>query len=163
MTSTTDAIQTCEWLFLRQIDEPRENSVRIVVEEAMAGAPASGAPSPWAAGEPAIEAMFKNARLIDHFPDCRVFEIRWPSYVAYSVRNECFVARDAYEVFEGRNFVRYTKSRFLDYVSLGTFARDDHPGPLARWGVLCSEHIIDVVSTEPPLLSEVPLNGRDDG
>jgi hypothetical protein len=66
------------------------------------------------------------------------------------VRNESFVANDKSELSEGRLLVKYSKSHFLNYVQLGTFATAEYPGPYNHWGIICGNHIIDVVSTEEP-------------
>lgn len=69
---------------------------------------------------------------MEHIAGCRIFVVDWSHYVAYSVRNESYVATDEYEVFEGPNFVKYTKSRYLDFVEQATFASDSHPGPMTH-------------------------------
>jgi hypothetical protein len=150
MNSVIEAIQRCEWLFLRSIHDLGDNTLRLVVEEARAGVQATTENNPDAKSVPGLQDILQGARLIEHAEGCSVFEIYWDSYVAYSVRNESFVANDKYEHSEGRLFVRYSKSRFLDYVALGTFATEEYPGPLLHWGVICGNHIIDVVGTEAP-------------
>ena len=109
-----------------------------------------------AASLPELESILQGARVISHSEGCRVFEVCWPSYIAYSVRNESYVANDKYEQSAGRLLVKYTKSRFLEYVELGTFATSEYPGSFAHWGVICSNHIIDVVSTEEPEVRMLP-------
>ena len=156
MKSDTAAIQSCDWLFLRSLDEPEDNALRLVIEEATAGAPTDAKAAAVAASLPELEPILQGARLITHSEGCRVFEVCWPSYIAYSVRNESYVANDKYEQSEGRLLVKYTKSRFLDYVGLGTFATSDYPGPFTHWGVICSNHIIDVVSTREPEVRVLP-------
>lgn len=150
MTSPVLQLQSCEWLFLRTLEEPRANALRVVVEEARAGAPTYAGTVAKAASLPALEPILQGARLIEHTEGCRVFELHWENYIAYSVRNESFVANDKYEKSEGRLLVKYSKSRFLDYVALGTFASDDYPGPFMHWGVVCGDHVIDVASMEEP-------------
>jgi hypothetical protein len=150
MDSALSEIQSCEWLLLRAMDEPRPNALRVVVEEARAGAPMDPQAAAVAASRPALASILQGARPISHEVGCRVFELSWRSYIAYSVRNESYVAQDADERSEGRVLVKYTRSRFLDYVALGTCATSDYPGPLIHWGVICGDHILDVVSTEEP-------------
>ncbi len=132
MNSVIEALQRCEWLFLRSIEDPGTNTLRLVVEEARAGAKATTENVPAARSLPGLQDILQDARLIEHTDGCSVFEVYWDSYVAYSVRNESFVANDKYEQSEGRLFVRYSKSRFLDYVALGTFATEEYPGPLVH-------------------------------
>ncbi len=97
-----------------------------------------------------------RVRASSHSEGCRVFEVVWGSYIAYSVRNESYVANDKYEQCEGRLLVKYSKSRFLDYVASGTFATAEYPGPFTHWGIICGNHIIDVASTEEPVVGLLP-------
>jgi hypothetical protein len=90
---------------------------------------------------------------IEHVKGCKIFTLQWRSYIAYSVRNESFTTADNYEIFEGRNFVKYSKSRYLDFVRDATFADDGFPGPMTHWGIFCLNHIIDVVACHPPEVS----------
>jgi hypothetical protein len=156
MNSPVSDLQSCEWLFLRGLSEPRDNALRIVVEEARAGRSVDAGAAAKAAGVLALEPILHDARLIEHIEGCRVFELCWSSYIAYSVRNESFVANDQYEQSEGRLLVKYSKSRFLDYVALGTFASSDYPGPFVHWGVVCGNHIVDVASLAEPEVRVLP-------
>ncbi len=97
-----------------------------------------------------LREILRGASPIEHRPGCKIFELDWPSYIAYSIRNESFCTADAYEKFEGKLFVKYTRSRYLDFVTSATFADSSHPGPFAHYGIFCLNHIIDVVSTDPP-------------
>jgi hypothetical protein len=157
----TSQIQACQWLFLRSLDEPEDNALRIVIEEAKtADKTDSNAVAARAAASenfPALANILQGASLITHSKDCRAFVLNWERYIAYSVRNESYVKSDPYAVFEGRLFVKYTKSRFLDYVSLSTFATSDYPGEYFHWGIACGNHIIDVISTEAPVIRLLPI------
>ncbi len=145
-----DEIDACKWIYLRDIGEPEENSLRVVVEEAKAEGPPEDIevlPGKVSSGLRAIESDWT----------CRAFELVWPSYVAYSVRNESFCSEDKVEQWEGRLFCLYSKSHFLDYVARATFATADYPGPLRHWGINCQNHIVDVVSTVEPVVRCIKL------
>jgi hypothetical protein len=147
MSDFVSEISSCKWLFLNSIGEPEENSFRLEISEAMT------LHDPEAEVRPLNESLERGLPLgspIRHVAGCRIFTVEWPDYVAYSVRRESYVTTDEYEVFEGRNFVRYTKSRYLDFVAQATFASDSYPGPMTHWGVFCLNHIIDVVSCSEP-------------
>jgi hypothetical protein len=90
--------------------------------------------------------------------DSSVYEVIFDQYIAYSVRNESYTHLDKEEEFEGRLACIYTKSRFLDYVSVSTFASDDFPGPFKHYGFNCLNHIVDIVSTSPPKIVELRSN-----
>lgn len=140
-----DAINTCQYMFLRECAELEENMLRLVIEEARA----DGAPQD-------IEILpgkvISDLVPIESDASCQLFELVWPSYVAYCVRNESFTSWDDSEVFKGRHFRLYSKSHFRDYVARGTFASDDYPGPLKHWCVVCERHLVDVVGCAEPAL-----------
>jgi len=143
----TDEIDSCEYLFLREISEPRDNRLRLLIEEAAVTGP------PLTRKLPGLE--MTGCREIKSTSTSRLFEVTWEVYVAYSIRNESFVSRDEMEMFSGRLFRTYSKSHFLDYVSKATFASEQYPGPLQHIGVICLNHIVDVISTKPPAIDKI--------
>jgi hypothetical protein len=147
MSNFVSEISSCKWLFLKSIVEPEENSLRLEILEA------ATLHDPNAETRPLNESLEHGLPLgspIRHVAGCRIFTVEWPDYVAYSVRNESYVTRDEYEIFEGRNVVKYTKSRYLDFVEQATFASGSYPGPMTHWGIFCLNHIVDVVSCSEP-------------
>ena len=151
MNNDIEAIRSCKWLFLSETGEPQDNELRLVVSEAGTGSP----PSESGLAEeksPELRKILSESRQIIHGPRMRAFEITWPTYIAYSVRNESYTTLDEYEKYEGRNFVKYSTSRYLDFVSKSTFAANDYPGPFSHWGLLCLNHIIVVVSVDEPTI-----------
>jgi hypothetical protein len=137
-------MDSCKYLFLREISEPRDNRLRLLIEEA---AP-SGAPATLKL--PGL--TLTGCRAIESTSASRLFEVIWDTYVAYSVRNESFASQDGAAMFSGRFFRIYSKSTFLDYVSRATFASEQYPGPLSHVGLICQNHIVDVVSTKSPAI-----------
>src|SRR5436305_7065520 len=96
-----DEIDSCRFLFLRELSEPEENTLRVVVEEAKANGPPED-----------IEILGKvisGTRPIESDDTCRLFELIWPSYVAYAVRNESYTSWDDAEEWEGKFFRLYSK------------------------------------------------------
>jgi hypothetical protein len=144
-------IDACKYLYLRELGEPEENVLRLVVEEAKADGPPEER-------ELLPGKVVRGLRAIESDWTCRAFELVWTTYVAYSVRNESFCTLDKEELWEGRLFCLYTKSHFLDYVTRATFATADYPGPLRHWGVNCLNHIVDVVSTVEPQVRYIKLS-----
>src|SRR5688572_22970582 len=139
-------IESCRYLFLRQIAEPADNRLHVVVEEAKIG--------PEISAVRVGEVEITDCRPVESTADCQLFEIDWDSYVAYSVRNESYAsADDAEEVISGGLLRLYARSHFLDYVSRTTFACGDYPGPLHHVELVCLNHIVDVVATELPRVS----------
>jgi len=140
-------IDSCYSLLVREITEPKENSLRLMIEEAFV------LPEEVTVAVGGTE--ITGGHPVRSVEGSRLFEIIWDFYVAYSVRNESYVARDESEEFLGRFARIYSKSHFLDYVSRATFARNEHPGPLQHIGLISECHIIDVVSTEPPRVKQI--------
>jgi hypothetical protein len=139
-------IDSCYSLFLREITEPGENSLRLIIEEAFV------LPEKVTV---AVGAEIGDCHPIGSIEGSRLFEIIWDFYVAYSVRNESYVIGDKSETFSGRFARIYSKSHFLDYVSRATFACNEHPGPLQHIGLVSECHVVDVVSTAPPRVKQL--------
>ncbi|ASR46573.1 hypothetical protein B4V02_07735 [Paenibacillus kribbensis] len=76
-------------------------------------------------------------------------------YIGYSIRNESYTVWDDYEQFDGKIFRIYSKSRYLDFIKTSTIATGDYPGPYKHYGISCLNHIIDIVSTSDPIITEV--------
>ena len=155
-----DQLDSCKYLYLRSIEEPEVNSVRLVLEEARSSDETENL-------EISNVVLGPVSRII-HDDACRVFEVVWESYISYAVTNESFQHGDEPETFSGQRFRRYTRSPFLEYIARATFASSDHPGPFEHIGVTCLNHGIDVVSTEAPrvrLLKHgrpLPVRARQD-
>lgn len=145
------AIDSCYTLFLREICEPEENVLRVVVQEASAG---SETVSHEVAGT-----TIENLHRIESTASSRVFELTWSQYVAYSVRNESFTFQDDSETaFSGRHIRFYSKSHFLDYVSRTTLATDRYPGPFTHLCIISEMHVVDVISTQSPKIRLLPAS-----
>ena len=149
MGKIVDALSDCKYLFMTEIGEPIDNELRIRVIEAKSGDPVDSS----ILHDESLKGILKSASGISHHSGCKIFELIWPSYIAYSVRNESFVSSDAYEEFEGKLLVTYKKSRYLDFVASATFAKPDYPGPFKHLGIFCLNHIVDVVSMDDPKIS----------
>jgi hypothetical protein len=133
-------------LFLRHISEPEENSLRLVVEEAIAGRTETvSAPDPTS---PLAE-ILKGASPIKSVEGCRAFELRWSRYVAYLVTEEGVGSggNDEDEAYTGSLLRVYTKSHFLDHLSRDT---GGHFEPILHYKLICEDHLIDVASYSPP-------------
>jgi hypothetical protein len=139
-------IDSCYTIFVRQICEPRENVLQVIVQEAAV----NHEPVSVQVGE----AVIKNLKRIESTESSRIFQLTWDKYIAYSVRNESFVTLDDSEIVTSGRLLRiYSKSTFLEYVSRATFANQEHPGPYSHYQICSENHIVDVVSTEEPGIS----------
>jgi hypothetical protein len=138
------------YLYLIEICEPEDNVLKLTLAEAKV----SGSRENIVLGGVEIKDIAPIVVAEDSF----VYEVIFDHYIAYSVRNESYTGLDKEEEFEGRLACIYTKSRFLDYVGVSTFASDDHPGPFKHYGFNCLNHIVDIVSTSSPKIVELRSN-----
>lgn len=149
-------------LYLRDICEPRDNSLRLVVQEAVVNYAKAG-PQPGAEGFPSRilreTGISENAHPIQSTDTCRTFELCWKHYVAYLVTEECVGGCGKYtdEAYAGKLLRRYSKSHFLEHLARDT---GGHMRPLQHYKLICLNHLIDVASEEPPeiqVITDEPL------
>ncbi|WP_338749278.1 hypothetical protein [Bacillus sp. FJAT-52991] len=108
------------------------------------------------------EGTFSSYASIDVDDTLPTIRLKFDWYIAYSVRNESFTVMDEHEVYKGTAFSLYSKSRYLDFIEVGTIADDIYPGPFKHYGINALNHIIDVVSTEPPSISIIQRNVKQE-
>lgn len=152
MDAKIEAIRSAKYLYMDSIAEPQDNCLRLVILEATSDVlpgqtvgsdEVTPLPGPFSAATPIV-----------HGPGCRVFEIVWESYIGYAVQNESFHVPEPKESEgDGRLFVRYTKSVYLDYLAKVTFASAEFPGPFVHWGIYCLNHTIEVASMAAPKIT----------
>jgi hypothetical protein len=130
------------YLFLRSIEEPGEGMLRLLVE---AGVRSADAKDIEIAGS-----VISGVHRISADDSTAVYEVTFAGYIVYAVRNESYASRDEQEVWQGKSFRVYSKSRFLDFVGSATFASAEYPGPFAHYGLGCQDHILDIASTAQP-------------
>lgn len=105
---------------------------------------------------------FSSYEALDVDETLPILRLEFEFYIAYSVLNESFTAKDKYEVYEGQSFSLYSKSRYLDFIEIGTTAGEEDPGPYKHYGINALNHTIDVVSTEPPRVSFIQRDGQQE-
>lgn len=149
-----DQINRHKYLYLTEIGEPDDNVLRLVIEEARA----SGEPEEMKIGD----VILSGVPIVSD-DSCYAYEVVFGSYVCYSVLNESYTSSDKSEEFTGHLFRVYSKSHFLDYVSVATFASDMYPGELNHYEIVCENHIVDIVSAGEPEISIQRRARRVDG
>ena len=137
-------------LYVTEIGEPSENELRVVVAEGLLGEPTRITFASHHLGE---------GRPIEVTDASRSFEIWWPSYVAYAVRNESYWKVENGEPPLGDHLDRRYGSAFQRYVAETTFADDEYPGPLEHWQLTTLNHIVDVISVGAPIVRKVGSPG----
>jgi hypothetical protein len=113
-------------IYMTELSEPESNTLRVVVSEA------------------------KPKEVARHF------ELLWPTYVAYSVRNESFAQFDKDRPDSDSQLTERASSAYLRFVAETTFAAGMVglvlKGPLRHWELTCADHFLDVVSSTPPVI-----------
>ena len=136
-----ESINSHKYIYLGEIEERLDNTLRIVIKEAGVNAESASIGDSGLVGSP-----------IESTPDSQTYEIIFDSYIGYSVIDESYAMPNDSEVFEGRIFCIYEKSVYLDYISKASCACEDYPGPFKHYGFNCLNHVIDVASTEEPAI-----------
>ena len=158
---TLTQVSSCKWLFLRELIDGPDNSLRLLVEE---GRTQDAVEDIELAGVKIISGV----RAVEHDDSCRVYEVVWSNYVCYVVRNESYASPDGAE-WKGQRVRRHEQSNFLSYVAQDTFATADYPGPFGHIEIVCENHVIDVASMGEPTVTlvkhgkprDVPLPGSN--
>ena len=88
----------------------------------------------------------------------RAYEICFPAYILYQIRNESFCAFGAEEACSGKYLMRLERSRLLSHVSDFTDAQqlEDgtfYPGKWEHYCIITQCHVIEVIAHEPPIVS----------
>lgn len=129
-----------------ELDKRTFNSLKIIVEEAVLNEAATVV-SDW----PELANILSGAHTIESVDGCKKFQLSWKSYLAYLVTEELVGsnAPGGYtdEVYAGKILRAYTKSHFLDHVMRDT---GGHIQEICHFKLICSDHLIDVVSYDPP-------------
>lgn len=134
-------------VFFFGLTEPEVNVLRLYFSRSKI----NDTPEPLIVGEK----EFGDSYSINIDKNSPIIQIDFHTYIAYSIRNESFTSWDDYEEFEGKIFRIYKKSRYLDFISVGTFATEDFPGSFKHYGISCLDHIVDIVSISEPVVTEV--------
>jgi hypothetical protein len=151
MNNNAALIDACKSLYLRALEEPEDNALRLIIEE-VSTSEFGDLQAPGA--EPPAQALGGATGATEHGPGGRIFEVSWPLYIAYSVRNESYARAEAKGNGKGRVFIKHTASSYLDYLSSSTIAGDIFPAifprPIWHWAICCVNHAVDVASIYEP-------------
>src|SRR5215470_18924309 len=109
------SLDSTKYLYLRELTEPRDNSLRLVVQEAVVNPRGLVRSHP---ERPESAELFTALSPIESTGACRTFELTWKFYVAYLVTEECVGSCGQYddEAFTGNPLRVYTKSHFLEHL-----------------------------------------------
>jgi hypothetical protein len=144
------SLDSVQHLYLRALLEPRDNALRIVVQEAVSNCENPVLADP--GRSPELDALMSGSFPIESTTNCKTFMLEWKHYVAYLVTEECVGSCGSYddEIYSGRVFRTYTQSHLLNHLACDT---GGHFEPLQHHKLICLNHLIDVVATAPPTIS----------
>jgi len=142
-------IDSAAYLFLYKLFEPRDNSLTIILQEAIANTLKAG-PTILPDGL----TLPGDSSPIEPTAECRVFRLHWKNYVSYSVTEEMHGSTGNYdqEKYSGRLIRIYSKSNFLDFIEKNTGA---HIDDYRHYQIACLNHVIDIASTAFPELTSL--------
>ena len=104
-----------------------------------------------------LRGILNDTRPIEINERC-LFEICFHDYIIYQIRNESFCSFDPHEVRHGKSLITFEKSKLLSHLTDITDAQqlDDgsfYPDRWVHYGIYTQNHVIDVVSHCPPIIS----------
>ena len=149
-------LNQAEYLYLRVLSEPRDNSLRIVVQEAIGNMLKTGQLPTDDPLSQVLENILKDSHPIESTESCKSLELYWKHYAAYLITGEGVgSSASTYddELFTGKLLRVYTKSHFLDHIAWDTGA---HFKPVQHYKLICLNHLVDVASYEPPDIRLIP-------
>jgi hypothetical protein len=157
MRPDLNVLNSAKYLYLRDLSEPRENSLRLVVQEAVVNLVGLVQPHPEL---PELEEILNGSSPIESTEDCRTFELTWERYVAYLVTEECVgsCGHDDDEIYTGKLFRVYTKSHFLEHLSRDT---GGHTKSILHFKLACINHLVDVAAYAPPEVKQIGQDSSD--
>lgn len=138
-----DLMKSKEHIYLNNLTEPEENTLRIRIDRCKSLTDKIDTND--------FETTYSTIEIDQNLP---IIQLDFNSYVSYSVTNEGVTKTDKYGICEGKRFRIYSKSRFLDFVKLSTFAEVLFPDePIIHYQIPCLNHIIDITSFEEPKIT----------
>lgn len=140
-------LMNLENIYLHSIEEPEENHLSLIFERTKINTNTETLQI----GKTIIEGL--HSIDVDYKLPFIQLDFQW--YIGYAITNESYTSFDEYERFDGRIFRIYSKSRYLDYINLSTIVTNEYPGTFKHYGVICLNHIVNVVSVEEPLVREI--------
>ena len=147
-----DSINKATYLYLREISEPHDNSLRLVVQEAVTNPGGNVRRRPNELAE--VAKLLDGTSPIESTEECNIYEIYWDKYAAYLVMNESVAScgNHPQEQYSGNLFRIYSKSNFLDHLANDAQAIID---PMQHFKLICLNHVIDIASQVPPEIREI--------
>lgn len=142
--------------FILSISDNSDNELIIVIALPKRGENADDLDTGINNDNPDFQKMLLNSYPIYEDTN-RVYEIRFESYIIYQCRNESYTYWQEDEVRKGNYLIIFKKSNFLDYYEKVIFDFDSDDWKINRkhYGIYTENHIIDVISNKPPIITKL--------
>ncbi|MBY3383830.1 MULTISPECIES: hypothetical protein [Rhizobium] len=154
--SAVAKLDACRHIFLAKLGTGPSLDLRIFVVEARVQDELVSV----GAGDRDLDAIFAEAHPLMTKEGYDAFTIIFESYVCFSVRNETYAIPEDDEDYS-RRLRTHEQSAFLDFVSKGTWASSDHPGPFVHYAVICEDHVIDIACNSEPIIEHRIVTADD--
>jgi hypothetical protein len=151
-TQTLALLEKMEYLYLRALSEPKDNSLLLIVEEAIV----NRSRNINSEADSSLSEVLRGTGILDHAhpiestENCRAFKLHWRRYAAYLVAEELVGSNGkGYddEAYTGKLLRHYTRSHFLDHLARDT---GGHLSPIRHYKLICLNHLIDIAAYDPP-------------
>jgi hypothetical protein len=140
-------LMNIENVYLMNVEEPIENSLRLTFVRSKTNSVSETSKI--------ADKVIDNLYSINPDYSIPLLQLDFDTYIGYSILNESFTSLDNYEEFTGKAFRMFKKSRYLDYINVGTFASEEYPGSFKHYEIACLNHIVDIVSISKPIIKEI--------
>ncbi len=143
-----ESINSHGCIYLGNISEPQDNSLRLVLEEGSFDDEE----------RPLDPLMCEILGIPAPDPDKQtdIYEVIFNSYIGYTVLDESYVqAPHSSDETPLPVFRVYQQSKYLDFIKDSTQAVITHEGKLQQYSFKCLNHLIDVIASEPPVIRNI--------
>lgn len=134
--------------FLLSLSDSCDNELKIIIALSKQGEMGARSEN---SNNPKLREILASAYSV-YADEDRVYEINFNDYIIYQIRNESYTAFDSYNISKGKYLMIYEKSRLLDYYKDVIFDFDSERTERKHYGICTGNHIIDVISSEPPTI-----------
>lgn len=142
--------------FVLSIEDNGDNCLKIVIALPKKGRQGEGAEELLVKDNKKLNDLIMNSYPVYEDMD-NVFEITFERYIIYQCRNESYTAYDNSEIRKGNYLIIFEKSKLLNYYKDVIFDYDFDKEKQNRkhYGIYTENHIIDVISNDPPVISKI--------
>ncbi|MCM1023427.1 MAG: hypothetical protein NC395_05140 [Prevotella sp.] len=146
--------------FLLSMEDNGDNCLKIVITLPKNGKQGEGAEELLTGNKKLNDLIMKSYPVYEDTDNA--YEIIFERYIIYQCRNESYTAYDSSEICKGKYLIIFEKSELLNYYKDVIFDFDSEEDKKNRkhYGIYTENHIIDVISNEPPVISQISLKTK---